>query len=229
MIIIILFKLKMRKEIYLIRHGETFYNQQGRPAGSEVNVPLTPLGKQQTLKTGQYLRDYRLTEPFDMIYSSPMIKTLETANIIADVIDYKNDIIQDELLLEKRQGKMINITKNGKLYRDIKKFKKQLYTKDPIANKLNEDDIYQKIEDKFKLGKETDIELSKRCQLFIDKLMTLEHGKILIVSHCSFLTCLLRTIFKVPDIHYGDNCFISYMIYDNGFKLITSPNTEHLK
>jgi len=214
----------MIKEIYLIRHGETEYNKLNRPAGSEVNIPLNDTGKLQALKTGQYLHDYRLNEPFDMIYSSPMIRTLETAEIIKEHIEC--DIIYDDLLIERRQGNM-NLSKKDKL--EIKKFKNELYTNDPIANKLNEDDIYDKIEEKFKIGKETDLELAKRCELFMMKVINSNDNKICIVTHGSYLTCLIRTIFKIPHITYGDNCCISYMTYDkHGFKLITTPNTIHL-
>ena len=220
----------MIKEIYLIRHGETEYNKLARPIGAEINVPLNETGIQQALKTGQYLRDYRLVEsgtliPFDIIYSSPMIRTLETANIIKDQINYAGDIIYDDLLIERKQGKMTS--KKDKL--EIKKFKNALNTNDTIANKLNENAIYHKIEEKFKLGKETDIDVAARCELFMMKVINSSFNKIAVFTHGSYLTCLLRTIFKVPHITYGDNCCISYMIYDkNGFKLITTPNTQHL-
>ncbi len=223
----------MIKEIYLIRHGETEYNKCSRPIGAEINVVLNETGVQQAFKTGQYLHDYRLTvengslTPFDMIYSSPMIRTLETANIIKSQISYTGEIIYDDLLIERKQGKMTNLSKKDKL--EIKKFKHSLNTNDPIANKLNEDDIYQKIEDKFNIGKETDLEMAARCELFMMKVINSPFNKMCVISHGSYLTCLLRTIFKVPHITYGDNCFISYMTYDrNGFKLITTPNTQHL-
>ena len=215
------------KEIYLCRHGSTEYTQGGRPVGAEINIPLNESGKQQALKTGEYLRDYR--GQFDIIYSSPMIRTLQTATIIGQVMNYQGQIIKDEMLIERIQGKMTSIHKNTALYRDIKKFKNSLYTKDPIANKLNEDDIYDAIENKFNLGKETDVALAKRCESFITTVINSPYNKILVVGHCSFLTCLLRTLFKVPHINYGDHCFLSYMIYDQSFKLITAPNTDHLK
>ena len=215
------------KEIYLIRHASTEYNRLGRPIDSEINVPINNDGKQQALKTGHYLLDYRVNhKPFDAIYSSPMIRTVQTASIIKEVIGYTKDIIDDDLLIERKQGKMTSI--DHKLSNQIKKFKNSLYTKDPIADKLNEDDIYEQIESKFKIGKETDLELSKRCELFMEKVINSQYDKIIVISHGSYLSCLIRTIFKIPHINYGDNCFISYMIYDNGFKLITTPNTQHL-
>lgn len=217
----------MIKEIYLIRHGETDYNRLKRPMGAEINTHLNETGKYQALKTGQYLYDYRLNVPFDIIYSSPMLRTIETATIIKDGVDYMGEIIYDDLLIERTQGKMTELKKKDKI--ELNNFKNSLYTNDPIYNKLNEDIILDVIEQKFNLGKETNKELATRCELFMMKVLNSNYNKICVITHGSYITCLLKTIFKIPHVIYGDNCSISYMTYDeHGFKLITTPNILHL-
>lgn len=82
------------KEIYLIRHGETDWDKLNKQHGSETNIDLTDVGYQQAKKIGQYLFDYRMKKKdFDCIISSPMIQTIETAEIISKVIGYYGNII----------------------------------------------------------------------------------------------------------------------------------------
>lgn len=159
-------------DIYLIRHGCTEFNRLGRPKGAEINVELNNLGIQQAIKTGHFLKHLS----FDCMYASPMIRTVQTANIIKEIIEFKGDIIYDDLLIERK--------------------------------------------------KESIQTLSDRCMKFMMKILNSQ--KIIIVGHCSMITCLLRTLFKTS-IPYGDNCFISHITYDqHGFTMITPPNTNHL-
>lgn len=220
----------MKRELYFIRHGSTDYNDAGRPVNTEVNVELNDDGVLQAIKTGEYLAKYRTNnQQFDMIYSSPMLRTSQTATILKQELKYNGDIIYDDLLIERRQGKMINMDKQDPLYQEIVAFKKSYYTKDPIENKLMEPKMYDDLNEKFDIGKESEEELSKRALYFMMKILNSPFNKMIIVSHGSFITGLLKSLFKVPHIPYGDNCSISYVTYDEyGFNLITTPNTIHL-
>jgi broad specificity phosphatase PhoE len=220
----------MKREIYIIRHGSTDYNEKGRPVGAEVNVVLNDKGVLDAIETGKYLHDYRIkNQQFDMIYSSPMLRTSQTASLLKQELNYKGDIIYDDLLIERKQGKMIDINKYDPLYSDIVKFKNSYYGKDPIDNKLIEAKMYDDLNLKFDLQKESTESLSYRAMLFMTKIINSPFNKIIIVSHGSLITNLLKSLFKVPHIPYGDNCSVSYMTYDqNGFDLITTPNTLHL-
>jgi len=221
----------MKREIYFIRHGSTDYNDAGRPIGAEINIELNDQGVLDCIKTGQYLKQYRTKDyQFDMIYSSPMIRTSQTSTILKQELQYPGDIIYDDLLIERVQGKMTKIDKTNPISQEINQFKKSYNTKDPIENKLMESKMYDELNKKFNIGKESEEELGKRGMLFMMKILNSSFNKIIVISHGSFITCLLKTLFRVPYIPYGDNCSISYVIYDEyGFKLITSPNTDHLK
>nr|WP_297573698.1 histidine phosphatase family protein [uncultured Peptostreptococcus sp.] len=64
---------------YLVRHGQTIWNTQGRTQG-HGNSPLTDLGLAQAKNLAKYLKEY----PIDMIYCSDLGRAVETAEIIAN-------------------------------------------------------------------------------------------------------------------------------------------------
>ena len=63
--------------IFLIRHGETNWNREGRFQG-QIDIPLNSNGKDQARKTFEYLRNIS----FNKAYSSSMHRPFETAQII---------------------------------------------------------------------------------------------------------------------------------------------------
>ncbi len=63
--------------IFLIRHGETNWNKEGRFQG-QIDIPLNENGKDQANKTFEYLRNIS----FNKAYSSSMHRPYETAQII---------------------------------------------------------------------------------------------------------------------------------------------------
>jgi uncharacterized phosphatase len=64
--------------LYLVRHGETDWNAQRRIQGS-TDIPLNATGRDQAATTGRLLA----RREWDGIYSSPLSRAMETANIIA--------------------------------------------------------------------------------------------------------------------------------------------------
>lgn len=67
-------------EIYLIRHGETEWNAQGRFQG-KLDSLLMQTGVRQAEAVGKRLA--RLDLPFDLFVTSPLGRTRQTATIIA--------------------------------------------------------------------------------------------------------------------------------------------------
>ena len=67
------------KKAYLVRHGQTRYNQEGRCQGW-ANSPLTMLGKQEAAWTARHLREEGIA--FDHAYSSDAGRALETLQIL---------------------------------------------------------------------------------------------------------------------------------------------------
>ena len=63
--------------IFLIRHGETNWNKEGRFQG-QIDIPLNNNGKEQARRTHNYLKEINFTKAF----SSSMSRPFETAQII---------------------------------------------------------------------------------------------------------------------------------------------------
>ena len=83
--------------LILVRHGESEWNRAGRIQG-QVNSPLTDLGINQAKAIGDYLSGILINQELE-IYTSPLDSALQTAEIIAQGIDYpsKKIIIEERL------------------------------------------------------------------------------------------------------------------------------------
>lgn len=91
-------------QIFFVRHGETDFNKNEIFQGSEVDKILNSNGVLQSEKTGLYLKKYGL---FDKIYSSPLSRAIETANIIKKHTNFNEEIIIDDNLIGKKFGTAI--------------------------------------------------------------------------------------------------------------------------
>ncbi len=91
-------------KIYLIRHGETVWNSEGRYQG-QLNSPLTKKGEEQAKANGEKLLKYLKDIDEFVFYSSPLDRASTTAKIIADVIGFnKENIIFDKRIQEVSYG-----------------------------------------------------------------------------------------------------------------------------
>lgn len=77
-------------KIYLIRHGETDWNLQGRFQGRE-DIALNENGIEQAIQCGKALR----REHFAAVITSPLIRARKTAAIIAENIGVEKIIIEE--------------------------------------------------------------------------------------------------------------------------------------
>ena len=66
-------------ELYILRHGETVWNAEGRMQGAVLDSPLTAKGRAQAARQGQLLGNCDLTG--FVAISSPLGRALETAAI----------------------------------------------------------------------------------------------------------------------------------------------------
>lgn len=90
------------KRLYFIRHGLSEQNVAGRFAGI-TETPLTDVGREQAKEAGQYASQLSI----DCIVSSPLSRALETAQIIAQEIDYPQDAIYvNKLFIERNYGEL---------------------------------------------------------------------------------------------------------------------------
>ena len=78
--------------IYLIRHGETDKNRAGLLQGRS-DVPLNETGIRQAREAARFLRDRGIV--FSRVFSSPLIRAVETARIVAPGVP---PVLDDRLL-----------------------------------------------------------------------------------------------------------------------------------
>lgn len=87
--------------VYLLRHGETAANKEGRIQG-RIDIPLNDYG----IELAEVTRDGIQKEGirFDKIYSSPLIRAVQTATIVRGDRE-PHQIILDDRIMEMAFGK----------------------------------------------------------------------------------------------------------------------------
>lgn len=82
--------------IYIVRHGQTDWNLEGRYAGRK-DVELNAKGIEQAQNIYNELKDVK----FDKVFSSPLKRAYKIATIISD-----SEIITDERIIERCNGEL---------------------------------------------------------------------------------------------------------------------------
>ncbi len=97
--------------IYLVRHGQTAFNAEGRLQGG-LDSPLTPLGIEQGKRIGRALAD--VVPKDSRIIVSPLGRAQHTARLIRETGGFSAEIETDERIAELQLGEW-----DGKLKLDI--------------------------------------------------------------------------------------------------------------
>ena len=141
------------QKLYFVRHGESELNAAGITAG-HTETPLTDVGRAQAAVAGKLARDLGI----DLIVASPMGRTRETAQLIANELEYAAEqILFHELLKERFFG-----AREGAPH---------------------EPDIHKVI---MPPDAENDEQLIARARRAADWLRSLDADTVLVVSHGSF-------------------------------------------
>jgi len=91
------------QKVFLIRHGETDYNRDHRLQGA-LPIPLNANGCLQAEALGLYLKDSGI----EAIFSSPMIRARQTADIIGQALDI--NVYEEPRIREIAFGKFEGLT-----------------------------------------------------------------------------------------------------------------------
>jgi broad specificity phosphatase PhoE len=78
-------------DLVLVRHGQSSWNELRLVQGQNDEARLTSKGREQALRAAGELRQGR----FDLIVSSDLVRTVETAQIIGDVLGLEIDLDVD--------------------------------------------------------------------------------------------------------------------------------------
>lgn len=199
-------------KIYIIRHGETAWNAQRRIQGRS-DVELNENGRRLAAVTAAALREI----PFDVAYSSPLKRAMETARIILhgrdipiipepDIIEMAFGVFEGEIMTEENP----RLAGTG------------------FLNFFTAPDRYQAPE-----GGEDFSQVCTRTTRFLKTLAArpdLTGKTILVSSHGAAIKGMLSTLYptKLNDFWHGGvhkNCAVSLVEVENGRMKLTEDGT----
>ncbi len=106
-------------KIYLVRHGQTVWNVEGRLQGRR-DIPMNANGERQMIDIGERLNSINFRA--DCIISSPLDRAKESARIIAEKIRYERAIIYDADFVERSFGLAEGLIWNKNINLDDEKY-----------------------------------------------------------------------------------------------------------
>jgi len=164
--------------IYLVRHGETEWNRIRRFQGRS-DLPLNPKGRKQVEALALALKD----KPLTAIYTSPLIRAVETARLI-NVFHPSTPIFEEKGFIEMDLGEFdgMNVRDWAEQYPDVQK----AWRENPASVKMP--------------GGESLMEVQVRAKEALDRI-TRNHptdATLLISSHNFVNLTLLCDLLKIP-------------------------------
>ena len=166
-------------KIYFVRHGETIWNKEKKIQG-QSDIPLNEYGKELGYITAEALKDI----PFDIVYTSPLIRAKETAQIL---VNNRNlEIYEDSRLTEMSFGEG-----EGESLPEI-----HTHSEMKLHNFIHNPGEYIP-----PAGGETFEELYNRCKNFIEEIILPAEEKyntMLIVGHGALIRGMIHYINNRP-------------------------------
>ncbi|MBA3648019.1 MAG: histidine phosphatase family protein [Chitinophagales bacterium] len=201
----------MKKQLFIIRHGETDLNKLGVVQGRGVDPPLNEIGRKQA---SLFFDRYR-NENFDIIYVSSLKRSIETVNPFIQLgIPFEKHSDLDEISWGVFEGqKMTSEFKN--LYNSL-------------LLKWKEGKFYEHAE-----NGESPIQVQIRQLNFINYMVNQPPEKALVCIHGRamrmFLSTLLGESLNRMDEFPHQNLSLYKLNYDEGrFTIDLFNNTDHL-
>jgi 2,3-bisphosphoglycerate-dependent phosphoglycerate mutase len=189
--------------IVLIRHGRSRADDEKRCEG-RYDSPLTEVGKGQAIKTATALKS--LGFQFDTILSSPLLRALETAEIINR--EYEVTVVTESLLLEHDNGIIAGMLKT------------ELEEKYPLPPFDSPFRYYPQ-----RTGENAIMEHA-RAGLALNSIIDRGPGSYLVVSHGGILNAIVRNILGIPPIVNGSGIVLNFC--DNTYMQLTYFEERHL-
>lgn len=162
---------------YIVRHGETIWNKEGRLQG-QLDSPLTENGLAQAKTVAWKLKDVN----FDAMFSSDLLRAKRTAEIIA--LEHELAVDTTEALRERKFGQV-----EGKTHAELRKDLKEIMEKFD-AMPPSEKFTYRFVDDM-----ESDDEVATRFIIYLREMAVAYAGKtILLVCHGGLMRAFLIKI-----------------------------------
>ena len=203
------------QELLLVRHGQSTANAKGIWQG-QMEFPLSERGRAQASLAGDGLS----AEPFEGLYSSPLSRALETAEIIRDRTGFAGEVVPVEALSERNGGILEGHT-----------WAEQEQSNPELAKKF----LAIPEEERWALvGAETDEEVIARFEAALSSIRALHPGnaRIVVVSHGGVMRAFLRELFGpevLPGAQRAANASITRLQWgEMGPRLLEMASTAHL-
>lgn len=204
------------QELVLIRHGQSTANATGVWQG-QLDFPLSEEGRRQARLTGRALA----CESLDGIYSSPLSRAFDTAEIISREAGFAGGVIALDGLMERRGGLLEGTTMAEREARYPELMKKFL--------SIPEEESWVVV------GAETDEEVLIRFELSISEVRASHPAgaRIVVVSHGGAMRAFLRDRFGqeiLPGNDRAPNASITRVVWgtDGRPRLRELASTGHL-
>ena len=203
------------QELLLVRHGQSTANAKGIWQG-QMEFPLSERGRAQASLAGHGLSGER----FEALYSSPLSRAFQTAEIIRESTGFAGEVVSVEGLSERHGGILEGHTWAEQEQRIPELAKKFLA--------IPEEERWALV------GAETDEEVIARFQDALSSIRALHPGgaRIVVVSHGGVMRAFLRREFGpqvLPGTQRAANASITRLQWDEmGPRLLEVASIAHL-
>lgn len=190
-------------ELYLIRHGQSTSNLEGRIQG-QMNVPLSDEGVKQAKRLAQRLEDIS----FDLVYTSDLQRATQTALYVYP----EEKLISDKRLREIHLGVF-----EGRLWKDLNDIEREVFSRfrtGPYELPVT--------------GGESSDDLQSRALEWLKGLPS--QGRVAAFTHGGFIVSILQSITGRPKVRhwqdvegwgfYIENTSITELKITSGYKTI---------
>lgn len=201
-------------KLYLIRHGQTDWNTDGKIQGS-TDIPLNETGRIQARWLAEGMRD----RPVARIFTSPLMRAADTAAAVG--LAQHVEVEQVKGLVEVGFGKW-----EGKTWKEVQEEYKEEYRRwwlNPV--------------DMGPPGGELQTEIRLRCRQAVDYIMSQAsrtEGDVAVVAHGATLAYILEYFMRNHPLHEEiivDNASITTVEYSpktDDYVLLDINDTGHL-
>jgi broad specificity phosphatase PhoE len=203
------------QELLLVRHGQSTANAKGIWQG-QMEFPLSEEGRRQASLAARALS----REPFEGLYSSPLSRAFETAQIIRAQTGFSGEVVPVSGLSERHGGLLEGHTWAEQEQRNPELAKKFLA--------IPEEERWALV------GAETDEEVMARFEEAISSIRARhpDGARIVIVSHGGVMRAFLRERFGpevLPGAERAANASITRLQWGSGApRLLEVASTAHL-
>ena len=190
-------------ELYLVRHGETAWNKEGRYYGHS-DIGLSDAGLVQAKELGSWFRSME----FDKVICSPLIRAVQTAKELTD-----QHLVMDERLKEQNFGVFEGETYTGLLEKYAEELDQWNHNYETYC--IPEGESFRMVR--------------HRVDDFVKDLWQ-EKGRVLIVAHKGTFGHMLASLLQMPDAGYWNFVFeqgtYSKIDLQDGFAIIRALNRK---